>query len=157
MPPSGSSLELLPDLAQETLLSCLGLKDLAALGACSRALRALLARQPEAVWKAAAESDPAYPRRAQQACCWTRCSLTPHTTSARAGATLCTGPPASAAPCASGIVCTGTSPRGLASALTCRTSPSELSSKNPAWPPLTPVYTRWWTTAQPRRRSFCKT
>ena len=52
----------LPDQAQEAMLRCLHLRDLASLAACSRALRNLLARQPEAVWRAAAESDPAYSR-----------------------------------------------------------------------------------------------
>ena len=40
-------------------MSCLHLKDLAAFCACNRALRALLADQPEAVWQTAAETLPA--------------------------------------------------------------------------------------------------
>ena len=58
-----SSLESLPTQVQELVLDHLHMRDLASLGACSRALRGLICRQPHSVWRAAAASDPAYPRQ----------------------------------------------------------------------------------------------
>ena len=60
-----SGLELLPDGAfSDVVLANLHPKDLASLSASSRTLHELMGRQPEAVWKAAAENDPAYTRHA---------------------------------------------------------------------------------------------
>ena len=67
-----SSLEEMPDALLPLVLARLQLRDLAALGACSRALRSALQQQPEAVWHAAAQSDPAYPRHASILCGRTR-------------------------------------------------------------------------------------
>ena len=66
---SSSRLELLPDGALHVILKRLHLRDLAALCACSRAFRSLVAQQPEDVWRAAAAGDPAYTRHVDAACC----------------------------------------------------------------------------------------
>ena len=62
MPHRLQGLDLLTDTALEGVFFCLQLQDLASLSATSRALRALVAQQPDSVWRAVAASDPAYPR-----------------------------------------------------------------------------------------------
>ena len=74
--PSSSRLELLPDGALEVILKRLHLRDLAALCACSRAFRSLVAQQPEDVWRAAAAGDPACTRHVIAACCEVVASIT---------------------------------------------------------------------------------
>ena len=55
-------LDQLSDDALETIRRVLNLKDLASLSATSTGMRAIVGRQPEAVWKAAAAQDASFPR-----------------------------------------------------------------------------------------------
>ena len=52
------TLAMLADDALERILQRLALRDFASLAACSKDLRALVASQPESVWKLAAAGDP---------------------------------------------------------------------------------------------------
>ena len=56
-----SSLELPAGVLKVVLLH-LGLRDLASLRSCSKALHVEIDRLGDAVWRAAAAIDPAYPR-----------------------------------------------------------------------------------------------
>ena len=87
-------LEFLSNLSLELVLGQLRLKDLAALAASSKGMQALVSRQPESIWRAAAAVDEAYERYLQhvqpqaQACRLSQASTC-------AAGTLCTGRQAS--------------------------------------------------------------
>ena len=63
MQPGEAGLETLPDGPLEAIMHSLRLRDLASLGVCSKTLRDLVCRQPDALWQAAALQGPAYPRQ----------------------------------------------------------------------------------------------